>query len=105
MCDESFNAFNSNEIKTSCQNMDMCFVAFDGVGKVVAYFSASKLGSSLLPKLLRIFCLSCFLCCFFFCGYVYSTPLNGRLSPQTLPGSFTEKHKEVLEKNKEKYRC
>lgn len=42
---------------------------------------------------------------FFFCGYVYSTPLNGRLSPQTLPGSFTEKHKEVLEKNKEKYRC
>lgn len=26
------------------------------------------------------------------------TSLNGRLSPQTLPGSFTEKHKEVLEK-------
>lgn len=30
MCDESSNAFNSNEIKTSCQIMDMCFVALDG---------------------------------------------------------------------------
>lgn len=39
MCDESFNAFNSNEIKTSCQNMDMCFVAFDGVGKVVLHLN------------------------------------------------------------------
>lgn len=101
MCDESFNAFNSNEIKTSCQNMDMCFVAFDGVGKVVLHLNWE---APCCQSFSGYFVFAVFYV-FFFCGYFYSTPLNGRLSPQTLPGSFTEKHKEVLEENKEKYRC